>query len=200
MSDADAAVRDHLATLGVAYQLVPCDPDLADTAAFCRAYGYSLGDSANTIIVIGKSDPPVYAACVLLADSRLDVNGAVRLRLRARRPAGAESDGARRPAGAESGGARGPAGAGSSGLRRASFASAEQTAALTGMMIGGVTVFGLPADLPVWVDDRVMTRPQIVLGGGSRNWKVVAPPDILRHLPNVEIVPSLAVAVPAPPG
>lgn len=178
MSDADAAVRDHLARLGVPYQLVPCDPNLADTAAFCQAYGYSLGDSANTIIVIGKSDPPVYAACVVLADSRLDVNGAVRQRLRA----------AGRPAGAEG-----------SGVRRASFASAEQTVALTGMTIGGVTVFGLPEDLPVWVDERVMTRPQIVLGGGSRNWKVVAPPDILRHLPNVEIVPSLAVALPTPP-
>ena len=32
------------------------------------------------------------------------------------------------------------------------------------MQIGGVTVFGLPADLPIWVDARVMTRERIVLG------------------------------------
>ena len=121
MSDADTAVRDQLDALGVAYQLVPCDPDLADTAAFCQAYGYALRDSANTIVVVGKSQPPVYAACVVLADTRLDVNHAVKQRLRAAHPAGAEGG----------------------GVRRASFASAEETMALTGMMIGGVTVFGL---------------------------------------------------------
>ena len=51
------------------------------------------------------------------------------------------------------------------------------------MEIGGVTVFGLPAELPVWVDARVMERERIVLGGGSRSWKVIAPPSILLALP-----------------
>ncbi len=60
---------------------MPCDPALADTAAFCEAYGYRLDESANTIVVIGKSDPPRYAACVVLANTRLDVNRAVRSRL-----------------------------------------------------------------------------------------------------------------------
>ena len=46
---------------------MPCDPTLADTAAFCAAYGYAPEDSANTILVVGKSDPPVYAACLVLA-------------------------------------------------------------------------------------------------------------------------------------
>jgi prolyl-tRNA editing enzyme YbaK/EbsC (Cys-tRNA(Pro) deacylase) len=157
--ESDDAVRNHLDGLGVGYQLVACDPALADTAAFCQAYGYERQDSANTIIVIGKSEPPVFAACVVLADTRLDVNRTVKRRL---------------------------------GVRRASFASAEETAALTGMMIGGVTVFGLPPDLPIWVDERVMARPQIVLGGGSRSWKVAASPDILRHLAQVEVVADLA--------
>jgi prolyl-tRNA editing enzyme YbaK/EbsC (Cys-tRNA(Pro) deacylase) len=159
----DDELRLHLDRLGVAYQLVPCDPALADTAAFCAAYGYSLRDSANTIVVVGKSQPPVYVACVVLADTRLDVNRTVKQRL---------------------------------GVRRTSFASADETAALTGMMIGGVTVFGLPPDVPIWVDERVMARPRIVLGGGSRSWKVVAAPEILRHLPNVEIVSDLAVEPP----
>ena len=159
MTTEDDDLRRDLDRLGVGYRLVPCAPALADTAAFCQAYGYSLGDSANTIIVIGKSEPPVFAACVVLADTRLDVNRTVKQRL---------------------------------GVRRASFASAAETAALTGMMIGGVTVFGLPPDLAIWVDDRVMARTEIVLGGGSRSWKVVAPPEILLRIPNVEIVPGLA--------
>jgi prolyl-tRNA editing enzyme YbaK/EbsC (Cys-tRNA(Pro) deacylase) len=73
--------------------VVPCDPTLADTAAFCEAYGYAMEDSANTIVVVGKADPPRYAACVLLATTRLDVNGTVRRRLGVRKAsfAGAEA-------------------------------------------------------------------------------------------------------------
>jgi prolyl-tRNA editing enzyme YbaK/EbsC (Cys-tRNA(Pro) deacylase) len=66
------------------------------------------------------------------------------------------------------------------------------------MEIGGVTVFGLPADLPIWVDSRVMERDRIVLGGGSRSCKVLASPEILRALPNVEIVEGLATTPPPP--
>jgi prolyl-tRNA editing enzyme YbaK/EbsC (Cys-tRNA(Pro) deacylase) len=66
------------------------------------------------------------------------------------------------------------------------------------MEIGGVTVFGLPADLPIWVDSRVMERERIVLGGGSRSCKVLSGPAILQALPNVEIVEGLATAPPPP--
>ena len=59
-------------------RVIDCDPHLADTAQFVEAYGYTLGQSANTLIVIGKSDPPVYVACVVLANTRLDVNKVVR--------------------------------------------------------------------------------------------------------------------------
>jgi len=148
------------------HELFACDPDLADTAAFCAAYGFDPGDSANTIVVVGKSQPPVYAACVVLATHRLDVNRTVRDRL---------------------------------ATRKASFASADETRELTGMAIGGVTVFGLPAGLPIWVDAAVMDRPRIVLGGGSRSWKVIAPSSILRTLPNVEIVAGLANVAPPRP-
>ena len=146
------------------HELFPCDPTLADTAAFCAAYGFALEDSANTIIVAGKADPPAYAACVVLASHRLDVNRSVRARL---------------------------------GTRKASFASAEETRVLTGHEIGGVTAFGLPAGLPVLVDAAVMTRERIVLGGGTRSWKVLAPPSLLLTLPGVEVVEGLAN--PAPP-
>ena len=74
-----------LEPLGIAYQLFGCDPALADTAAFCAAYGFAPDESANTILVIGKSDPPRYAACVVLAPNRLDVNRVVRDRLGTRK-------------------------------------------------------------------------------------------------------------------
>jgi hypothetical protein len=38
-----------------------------------------------------------------------------------------------------------------------------------------------------------MTRPRIVLGGGSRACKVLAPPRLLTALPNTEVVEALAV-------
>jgi prolyl-tRNA editing enzyme YbaK/EbsC (Cys-tRNA(Pro) deacylase) len=152
-------LRGRLEGLGVPYELFPCDPALADTPAFCAHYGFAPEDSANTIVVASRGDPPKYVACVTLAPYRLDVNRTIRHRL---------------------------------GVRRASFADAVATADLTGMEMGGVTVFGLPADLPIWVDSRVMERARIVLGGGSRSWKVIAGPAILRALPNVEIVEGLA--------
>ena len=83
---------DRLDALGVEYEIVPCDPDLADTAAFCEAYGYALEDSANTIVVMGRADTPVYAACVVLATTRLDVNKVVRKRLGTRKASFASGD------------------------------------------------------------------------------------------------------------
>ena len=158
-SDPDrAALEAALAGRGP-YELFACDPALADTAAFCAAYGFPPEDAANTIVVAGKADAPRYAACVVLATHRLDVNHAVRGRL---------------------------------GTRRASFASADETRELTGQQIGGVTVFGLPDALPILVDAAVMARSRIVLGGGSRSWKVIAPPSILVTLPGVEVVEGLA--------
>jgi prolyl-tRNA editing enzyme YbaK/EbsC (Cys-tRNA(Pro) deacylase) len=64
------------------------------------------------------------------------------------------------------------------------------------MEIGGVTAFGLPAGLPLWIDAAVMDRERIVLGGGSRSWKVIAPPAILRSLPNAEVIEGLAAPRP----
>ncbi len=153
-------VREVVAGLRIEHEVVECDPALADTASFVEAYGYALEDSANTIVVVGKSDPPAYVACVVLAHTRLDVNRAVRKRL---------------------------------GVKKCSFASAEDTARLTGMAIGGVTPFALPIDMPLWVDRRVMERERIVLGGGSRACKVVGPPELLTALPATEIVDDLAV-------
>jgi prolyl-tRNA editing enzyme YbaK/EbsC (Cys-tRNA(Pro) deacylase) len=62
------------------------DPELADTAAFCARYGVSMTESANCVIVAGRrGDLTRYAACVVLATTRADVNGLVRRRLDARK-------------------------------------------------------------------------------------------------------------------
>ena len=73
--------------------VLACDPDLADTAAFCAHYGFDLEDAANTIVVTSKKvDPPVRAVCVVLGTTRLDVNRVVRERLGARRVSFADAD------------------------------------------------------------------------------------------------------------
>ncbi len=155
-------VLDELVDLGVVHEVLACDPDLADTALFCEAYGIAPEDSANAILVAGKprpDEPRPYALCLVLATHRLDVNGTVRRRL---------------------------------GARKASFAGADETAGLTGMVIGGVTPFGLPGSLAVWIDAAVMARPNVVIGGGSRDRKIRLAPDGLLSLPTAEVVDDLA--------
>ena len=78
------------------------------------------------------------------------------------------------------------------GASRVSFASGDETKALTGMLIGGVTVFALPPELPIYVDERVMQPPWIIVGGGGRSTKIKLAPAALRQLPNVTVVAGLA--------
>ena len=63
------------------------DPALADTAAFCERYGVRSAVSANCVVITGRrAGRARYAACVVLATTRADVNGVARRR--ARRPQG----------------------------------------------------------------------------------------------------------------
>jgi prolyl-tRNA editing enzyme YbaK/EbsC (Cys-tRNA(Pro) deacylase) len=75
---------------------------------------------------------------------------------------------------------------------RISFASAEETSELTGMMIGGVTVLALPPELPIYVDDTLMDLPWIILGGGSRSLKIKTSPEVFRKLPGATVVAGLS--------
>jgi prolyl-tRNA editing enzyme YbaK/EbsC (Cys-tRNA(Pro) deacylase) len=159
------SVRQALDAIGAAYAVLPCDPELADTAAYCAHYGHSPDDAANAILVAGKTEPPRHALCVVLAVTRLDVNRVVRKLLDA---------------------------------RKASFADAETTRRVTGMSIGGVTAFGLPAGLPVYVDARVFDRPSVIMGGGNRTSKLKLAPEALRRLPGATIVEGLAKPATAP--
>jgi prolyl-tRNA editing enzyme YbaK/EbsC (Cys-tRNA(Pro) deacylase) len=161
----EAEVLARLAALGVDYETIPCDPDFADTAAFCARYGVPPDQSANTIVVAARKEQGVACACVVLATCRLDVNHSVCDLL---------------------------------GVRKASFAAADQTRELTGMMIGGVTPFGLPADLPLYIDARVMAQDAVVIGGGSRSIKIRLAPAGLLRLPGARVVDGLANVVEAP--
>ena len=62
------------------------DPALADTAAFCERYAVPIEQSANCVVVAGRrGDRTTFAACVVLATTRADVNGVVRRRIDARK-------------------------------------------------------------------------------------------------------------------
>jgi prolyl-tRNA editing enzyme YbaK/EbsC (Cys-tRNA(Pro) deacylase) len=81
------------------------DPDLADTAQFCAAYSCPLDRSANCVVVAGRrGEDTRYAACLVLATTRADVNGLVRKRLNARKASFAPMDDAVEITGMEYGG------------------------------------------------------------------------------------------------
>jgi prolyl-tRNA editing enzyme YbaK/EbsC (Cys-tRNA(Pro) deacylase) len=158
---ADPRVIADLEAASIEYEEMACDPELADTAAFCEAYGIPLERSANAIVVASRKPEGHNAVCVVLATDRLDVNGVVRRRL---------------------------------GVRKVSFASAQLTQELTGQEIGGVTIFGLPDDLPVWIDSRVLENDWVVVGAGSRSAKIRFDPNQVVGRDLWEVVEGLAKA------
>ena len=78
------------------------------------------------------------------------------------------------------------------GVSRASFATADETMEITGMMIGGVTALALPHELPIYADERLMEMDYIILGAGSRSGKVKMPPGELAKLPSLEFIDGLS--------
>lgn len=89
---ADPRVIEHLDRIDIAYEVMDCDPDLADTAAFCEAYGVPLERSANAILVASRRPEGHNAVCVVLAHTLLDVNGTVRRELGVRKVSFAPAD------------------------------------------------------------------------------------------------------------
>lgn len=155
----DPDVLADMRRLGIEFDSMDIDPSLADTSDFCRAYDIPLGNSANAILVASRQPPGHHAVCLLLATTRLDVNGTVRRRL---------------------------------GVRKVSFAPADVTRELTGQEIGGVTIFGLPQGMPVWIDSRVLERDWVIVGAGSRDAKIRLDPSQLAGLDGYEVVAGLA--------
>ena len=71
---------------GADAEVAPINPDLADTAAFCEHYEVGMAESANCVVVAGKRGGVTsYAACLVTAVTRADVNGVVRRRMDARK-------------------------------------------------------------------------------------------------------------------
>ncbi len=159
MSNLLPIVEKALEAAGASYKVFECDPELADTAAFCEHYGFDPKESANTIVVASRTEPVKYAACVVLADSKLDVNKTVCRLLE---------------------------------VRKASFAPMDAALELSGMEYGGVTAWGLPTEVPVYVDSRVLERKEVLMGGGNRSSKLIFDPKEFTKLPAAQIVEGLA--------
>lgn len=81
------------------------DAELADTAAFCAEYDVPMAASANCVIVLGKrAGEAAYAAVLVLATDRADVNGVIRKHLGVRKISFAAQDDAVSSTGMEYGG------------------------------------------------------------------------------------------------
>jgi prolyl-tRNA editing enzyme YbaK/EbsC (Cys-tRNA(Pro) deacylase) len=152
-------VQTALSDAGVAYKAMACEPEYADTAAFCVQYGFAPEQSANAIIVMGKTEPPTFACCLVLAHTKLDVNKAVCKLM---------------------------------GVKKASFAPMDTALALSSMEYGGVTPFGLPASIPVYIDSRVLGQKEVVIGGGNRSSKIIIDPQEFNKMPGFQIIEGLA--------
>lgn len=100
------AVRGALAAGGADGVLVAeIDPEVADTAAFCERYGIAMADGANCVVIEGKRGDTVrHAVCMIRATDRIDVNGAVRRILDAKKASFAPMDTATAATGMEYGG------------------------------------------------------------------------------------------------
>jgi len=77
-------------------------------------------------------------------------------------------------------------------VRRLSFASSDQTIELTDMVVGGVTPFGLPDSIEVFVDKSVMDLDYVIIGGGNRSYKIKIDPDIFNVFPGFKIIDGLS--------
>lgn len=135
------------------------DPDLSDTAAFCQHYQIQMAQAANCVILEAKrADKTWYAACLILANTKADVNGLARRILDA---------------------------------RKVSFAAMTEAVMKTGMEYGAITPIGLPRDWTILIDKAVVESQRVVIGSGIRKSKIVVSGDILRRLPNVQVVDGL---------
>lgn len=147
LADPVAAALSTVPDAGVA----EIDPELADTAAFCERYGVRLAESANCVVVAGKrAGETRYAACVVLATTRADVNGFVRKFLDVRKVSFAPMDTAVAETGMEYGGIT-PVGlpAGWPILVDAAVAAAERVVIGSGvrrskLVVAGSALAGLP--------------------------------------------------------
>jgi len=85
MTDTLPKIRRFIESSKLEFEVMDCNPELADTYIFCKEYGIDLEDSVNAIVVKTKTGELKYAACALLATTRLDINKTIRKKLGARK-------------------------------------------------------------------------------------------------------------------
>jgi len=147
-------VQQAVARHSIDGEVLACRSEWADTAEFCAHYAIPMDEACNTILVALKKTPREYVACLVRADSRLDVNHRVSKEV---------------------------------GFKRLSFAASEETAGLSNMEIGGVTLIGLPDEIPILIEALVMAKESIIVGGGNRTSKIRLPPAELLKLPGARV-------------
>lgn len=81
MTQLETRVIEAVRRYGVAFEVIEINPAFADTEDFCREYGFPPEKSGNTILVASKKEPKRFAACIVPATARLDVNHTVKRRL-----------------------------------------------------------------------------------------------------------------------
>ena len=92
MTDTLPKIRQFIESTKLEFEVMDCNPELADTYIFCKEYGIDLEDSVNAIVIKTKTGELKYAACALLATTRLDINKTIRKKLGARKVSFADID------------------------------------------------------------------------------------------------------------
>ena len=85
MTDTLPQIRNFLESTKIEFEIMDCDPNMADTQIFCKEYNIKLEDSVNTIIVKTKTGKLKYVTCALLATNKLNINNVIRKKLDARK-------------------------------------------------------------------------------------------------------------------
>jgi prolyl-tRNA editing enzyme YbaK/EbsC (Cys-tRNA(Pro) deacylase) len=136
-----AALRDLPGAAEI--EVAEIDPSLADTAAFCEHYGVAPAESANCVVIAAKrGGQTTYAACMVAATTRADVNGLARRHLDARKASFAPVDAVTAASGMEYGGIT------AIGLPAAWPVLVDEAVAKTGSVVVGSGIRGSKLRLP----------------------------------------------------
>lgn len=68
--------------------------------------------------------------------------------------------------------------------KKISFASKEEAEGITNQIYGGISPLGLPNEINVFIDKKVMEREKVFIGGGNRVSKFFLKPEVLKNLTN----------------
>ena len=61
------------------------------------------------------------------------------------------------------------------------------------MMIGGITPFALPSNIPIYIDKKIQNLENVIFGSGDRSSKVNISPEIFSKIQNAEFIEDLSI-------